>query len=86
MRKILVPVALALVMGGSSFAFAATPQAISGTVKSFDLKAHTLILDNGITYTLPATFKDPGLKAGAKVKVMWEMNGKAYQADSVSLG
>ena len=102
MRKILIPFALALIAGSSGMAFAAgtaapavkpaatssmaTPQSIGGKVKSFDLKTHTLTLDNGIAYTLPATFKDPGLKAGEKVTVQWKMNGKAYDATSVKLG
>lgn len=101
MRNILIPAALALVVGTSGMAFAATttmavkpaaaaavaaPQSIASTVKAFDLKAHTLTLANGIAYTLPATFKDPGLKAGAKVTVKWQMNGKAYDATSVTLG
>ena len=105
MRKILVPVAVAMILGTSGMAFAAganatpapiakpastaamaTPQSISSTVKSFDLKAHTLTLANGIAYKLPSTFKDPGLKNGEKVTVKWQMNGKDYDAQSVTLG
>ena len=86
MRKFLAPAVLALVLGGSTMAFAAAPQSISDSVKSFDLKAHTLTLSNGIVYTLPTTFKDPGLKVGSKVTVKWEMKGKLYQADAVALG
>lgn len=103
MRNILIPVALALVVGTSGMAFAAgmapapiakpaatsamaTPQSVAGTVKSFDLKTHTLILNNGISYKLPATFKDPGLKVGEKVTVKWQMNGKDYDATGVTLG
>lgn len=103
MRKILIPVALALIAGSSGMAFAAgtaatpaakpaavssaaTPQSIGGTVKSFDMKTHMLTLDNGIAYTLPSTFKDPGIKVGQKVTVQWKMNGKAYDATSVKLG
>lgn len=87
MRKFLVPAAIAIVLGTSGLAMAATaaPQSITSTVKSFDLKTHSLTLANNIAYVLPATFKDPGLKAGQKVTVKWEMNGAKYQADSVAL-
>ncbi|GLQ09071.1 hypothetical protein GCM10007913_10030 [Devosia yakushimensis] len=104
MRKIIVPAVLALIVGTSGMAFAATttpmapaakpaaaatiaaPQSISSTVKAFDLKTHSLTLANGIVYKLPATFKDPGLKNGAKVTVKWQQNGKEYDASSVTLG
>lgn len=103
MRKIIVPAVLALIVGTSGMAFAATttpmapaikapvaataaPQSISSTVKAFDLKGHSLTLANGIVYKLPATFKDPGLKAGSKVTVKWQQNGKEYDASSVTLG
>lgn len=102
MRNILIPAALALIVGTSGMAFAAgtaapiakpaavsamaAPQSVASTVKSIDLKAHTLTLANGISYVLPPTFKDPGLKVGQKVNVKWQMNGKAYDATSVTLG
>lgn len=85
MRKFLVPAALALVLGTSGLAMAATaaPQSITSTVKAFNGSTHLLTLANGIQYSLPATFKDPGLKVGERVTVKWEMNGAAYKADSV---
>lgn len=101
MNKFLVPAALALVLGTSGLAMAATtvapaakpaasamaaPQAVTNTVKSFDLKTHTLTLANGISYKLPTNFRDPGIKVGQKVTVKWHMNGPAYDATSVSLG
>ncbi|MGV8854006.1 MAG: DUF1344 domain-containing protein [Devosia sp.] len=64
----------------------AQPQSIASTVKAIDLKAHTLTLANGVSYVLPSTFKDPGLKVGSKVNVKYQMNGKAYDATSVTLG
>lgn len=87
MRKVLVPAALALVLASSGLAMAATaaPQSITSTVKAVNLAAHQLTLANGIQYTLPATFKDPGIKVGERVTVKWEMNGAAYQADSVAI-
>lgn len=100
MRKYVTPLLFALVAAVPGAAFAAstaTPapqpavtskadQLISGTVKAFDLKAHTLTLADGKIYQLPATFKDPGLKAGEKVTVHWKMNGSAYEATAVSIG
>ena len=86
MRKVLVPAAIALVLASSGLAMAATtpaPQSVTSTVKAFNGSTHQLTLANGIQYTLPATFKDPGIKVGERVTVKWEMNGKAYQADSV---
>ncbi|RYF73173.1 MAG: DUF1344 domain-containing protein [Comamonadaceae bacterium] len=50
------------------------------------MKAHSVKLDNGISYVLPSTFKDPGIKVGSKVTVHWKQNGTAYDATSVTLG
>ena len=100
MRKFLVPAAIAIMVGSSGLAMAAgvTPaaapvaaaatsaQSVSGMIKALDLSKHTLTLANGITYVLPATFKDPGLKVGEKVTVKWQMNGTAYDAQSVTIG
>ncbi|KRA99309.1 hypothetical protein ASD83_01925 [Devosia sp. Root685] len=100
MRKFVAPLLIALVAAAPGAAFAATTaapapkpavtsqadQSISGTVKAFDLKGHTLTLADGKIYQLPATFKDPGLKAGEKVTVHWKMNGSAYQASNVTIG
>lgn len=59
---------------------------VSGVVKAFDAKAMTLTLADGKSYTLPATFKDPGIKVGAKVTVHWQQNGAKLDATSVTLG
>ena len=86
MRNFLVPAAIALVLGTSGMAMAATaaPQTITSTVKAFDAKTHMLTLANNIAYVVPANFTTP-LKAGQKVTVKWEMNGAAYKADSVAI-
>jgi hypothetical protein len=87
MRNFLVPAAVALVLGTSGMAMAATtaaPQTITSTVKAFDAKTHTLTLANNIAYVLPASYST-ALKAGQKVTVKWEMNGAAYKADSVAI-
>ena len=38
-----------------------------------------------IHVTLPADFKDPGLKVGEKVAVIWNMKGKVYEASAVTI-
>jgi Cu/Ag efflux protein CusF len=99
MRKLITPLLLALAVAapGAAYAAAATPaakpavtgtmaQSAIGTVKAFDLKAHTLTLSDGKIYQLPATFKDPGLKVGEKVTVQWKMNGTAHEATGVTIG
>jgi len=65
---------------------AAAPQSVTDTIKSLDLSKHTLTLANGTSYTLPATFKDPGLKVGEKVTVKWTMKGAEHDAQSVTIG
>lgn len=85
MRKFLFPTVAAALVMTSVGAFAAGDTMTKGVVKSFDLKAHSLVLDNGISYVLPATFKDPGLKVGTKVTVGWQMVKKLHNADSVMI-
>ncbi|MBN9036604.1 MAG: DUF1344 domain-containing protein [Rhizobiales bacterium] len=84
MRALLVPAAVAALLATAPFALAAT-QTATGTVKAFDMKAHTLTLNDGVVYQLPAGFKDPGLKAGAKVEVSWDMQAGKHEASKVTL-
>lgn len=84
MRKLLVPAAAAAILATSAIAFAAA-QHTDGTVKTFDSKAMSLTLSDGSTYVLPKKFKDPGLKAGEKVSVIWDMSGKNKVAESVKI-
>ena len=102
MRNFLAPVAIAILLGTSGLAMAAgatvapaakpaaaavvAPLSVSSMVKAFDLTKHTLPLDNGVTYVLPTTFKDPGLKIGQKVTVQWQMKGTEYDAQNVTIG
>jgi len=83
MRSFIIPAAVAAVLATSPFALAS--ETASGIVKSFDAKAHTLALQDGTIYTLPMTFTDPGLKAGAKVSVVWEMKDGKRVADAVTI-
>lgn len=83
MRKLLVPAVTAAILATSATAFAATTHNASGTVKSVDSKALTLA--NGAEYMLPRGFKDPGLKAGQKVTVAWDMKGKQRMVEKVTI-
>ena len=82
MRNFVFPVAAAALIATSFAAFAADTMT-TGTIKSMDMAKHMLVLNNGISYTLPAAFKDPGLKVGEKVTVGWVLKGKIYEADTV---
>ncbi len=84
MRKFLFP-AVAVAMLGTSFAAFASDTHTTGTIKSVDMKAMTLTLDDGNTYILPSGFKDPGLKAGEKVDIAWQMLNSKHQADQVTV-
>ncbi len=84
MRKYIVPAAVAATLAFGSFAMAATQHA-AGTVKTYDSKAMTLTLNDGSTYMLSKTFKDPGLKAGDKVSVAWDMKNKHKTAEAVTI-
>ncbi|RLP26239.1 DUF1344 domain-containing protein [Mesorhizobium sp. YM1C-6-2] len=85
MRKLLVPAAAAALLATSALSFAATQQHATGTVKAYDAKAQTLTLADGSVYMLPKTFKNPGLKAGEKVSINWEMKGTSRTADQVTI-
>jgi Cu/Ag efflux protein CusF len=83
MRGFIVPALVAVTLAASPFAFAA--ETATGAIKSFDMKAHTLTLENGTTYMLPAGFKDPGFKKGEKVSVVWEMKDGKHEASAVTI-
>ncbi len=85
MRNFLFPAAAAAMIVTSFAAVAATDTMTTGAIKSMDAAKHTFVLDNGISYALPAGFKDPGLKVGEKVTVAWTMTGTVHQAASVTI-
>jgi hypothetical protein len=82
MRSFILPATIVALLA-APMAFASTTT--NGTVKSIDTKTMTLILDNGIAYRLPENFKNPGLKPGEKVAVIWDMSGANHNAKSVTL-
>jgi hypothetical protein len=83
MRGLIIPAALTAILATSPFALAS--ETASGIVKAYDAKAHTLTMQDGTSYTLPMTFKDPGLKAGTKASVVWEMKDGKHHADTVTI-
>ena len=50
-----------------------------------DMKTHTITLAEGTAYMLPKGFKDPGLKVGEKVAVVWDLKGNIHEASAVSM-
>jgi Protein of unknown function (DUF1344) len=83
MRSFVLPLALIASLSSVGLALAATTA--EGTIKSMDMKAHTITLSNGTVYYLPANFKDPGLKVGEKVSVVWAMKGSQHDATAVTV-
>ena len=84
MRKPLVPAAAAIVPVTSAVAFAAV-QHTDRTIKTFDAKAMSLTLNDGTSFVLTKKFKDPILKTGERVSVMWDMSGANKVAESVKI-
>lgn len=82
MRKLLVPAVAAALLATAPLAFAAVKHS-DGTVRSMD--AHMLRLTDGSSYHLAKNFKNPGIKAGEKVSVAWDMSGKERVAESVTI-
>jgi ferric-dicitrate binding protein FerR (iron transport regulator) len=81
MRKLVVSAAVATFLATGSMAFAAVHHT-TGNIKTFDAAAKSLVLQDGTTFQLAKTFKDPGLKVGEKVTVSWDMSGKNKVAES----
>ncbi|TIU83468.1 MAG: DUF1344 domain-containing protein, partial [Mesorhizobium sp.] len=57
MRKLIMSVAAAAVLASGGAAFAAVKHT-TGTVKTYDRTAMSLVLDDGSTFTLPKAFKN----------------------------
>lgn len=72
MRKLVLPLAAAAMVMSVGAAFASSPQTAAGKVESFNVMAHTVILDNGRSYNLPANFDMSKLHVGSSVVLVWE--------------
>jgi hypothetical protein len=84
MRKLVISATALTFLATASVAFAAVKHT-TGKIKTFDGTALSLMLEDGSTFMLPKTFKDPGLKTGEKVRVSWEMSGKNKLAETVKI-
>ncbi|HVK91827.1 MAG TPA: DUF1344 domain-containing protein [Mycoplana sp.] len=84
MRVLLSKLAIVALLAAPAVALAAA-QTTTGTVKAFSPSHMSLTLDNGTVYMLPKGFKDPGLKAGEKVSITWNMAGKNHEATAVKI-
>ncbi|MCB1387214.1 MAG: DUF1344 domain-containing protein [Nitratireductor sp.] len=84
MKRMIVPAVLT-----ASFAFVpavyAASQMATGMVKSYDATVHSVTLQDGVTYWLPSTFKDPGIKAGEKVEIEWAMKDAKHEASTLKI-
>ncbi|MET3794201.1 DUF1344 domain-containing protein [Aquamicrobium terrae] len=83
MRKLVVTTVAAILLASGPMAFAA-PHQTTGSIKQFTA-GKSLVLQDGSTFQLAKTFKDPGLKVGEKVSVTWDMSGKNKIAESVTV-
>lgn len=83
MRSTLVPFVLIAAVGSTSLAMASTTA--TGTIKSLDMKDHSITLSDGTTYVLPKSFDEKTLKVGEKVAVLWDMNGKVMDATKITV-
>ena len=84
MRAFMLPAAIILSIGSASLAMAAATTT-DGVIKSLDMKTNTITLADGTAYMLPKGFKDPGLKVGEKVAVVWDLKGNIHEASAVSI-
>ncbi|MEI2387144.1 DUF1344 domain-containing protein [Breoghania sp. JC706] len=83
MRRIVVSATAVALLASATAAFAA--QTTTGTVKSFNHKSMTLTLKDGAKYRLPEGWKNPGLKAGEKVAVTYDVKAGKRTASNVEI-
>ena len=85
MRKLLLPVAAALVAAGT-IAYAAT-QTETGVISQIDTKAPSITLKSGKikTFWLGKSVSPASLKVGDKVTVSYDMAGNKPTASSVTV-
>jgi len=80
MRKSAIALAAAALFGAVSIASAAD---VTGTIKSIDMTAKTVTLDNGQTFTLGSSVQASNFKAGDKVKVTYSGSGTTMMASDI---
>ncbi len=80
MHKSVVALSAAALLAAVSVASAAT---MNGTIKSIDVTAKTVTLDNGETLTLGAQVDASALKPGEKVKITYSGSGSSMKATAI---
>ena len=83
MRVLLSNLAIVSILATPALALAA--QSATGTVKDYNKASMSLTLADGTVYHLPKGFHDPGLKAGEKVTISFDMSGKNHEAKTVKI-
>jgi len=82
MRKsVLAAATAAALFAGISLASAAE---VTGTIKSIDVTAGMITLDNGKSYKLPASIKAADWKVGDKVKLTFDDNNGQLNVTAVA--
>ncbi len=83
MRKLALPLILALSLGASGVAMAATDTTTNGAIKALDTKACTVTLDNKSVYHFAAKCDFTKLKVGEKVAITWHLSKKLDVATKI---
>ena len=83
MRVLLSNLAIVSILATPGLALAA--KSATGTVKEYDKASISLTFAYGTVYSLPKGFHDPGLKAGEKVAISFDMSGKKSEAKTVKI-
>jgi len=81
MKKLMIAASAAALFASVSIGYAAEA---SGTISSIDTAAGTVTLDNGSTYSLPATVAAADLKVGSKVTITYDEAGGKMTATAVA--
>jgi hypothetical protein len=70
MNRLMTALGAAALLGATSFA--ALADEASGAITAIDPNAKTVTLDNGSTYTLPASVDAASLQVGQKVMIQFD--------------
>jgi Cu/Ag efflux protein CusF len=81
MRKLMVAAGAAALLAASTFAAMATEA--TGAIKSIDMTARTVTLEDGKVYVLPTGFDTASIKVGDKVKINFDEAGGKMTATEV---
>ncbi len=83
MRNIALPLILALSLGASGVAMAATDTTTDGMIKALNAKACTVTLDNKAVYHFAAKCDFSKLTVGEKVAITWHLSKKLDWATKI---